>query len=284
MTSQGVIDAHCHLFPPDWARHGLMPPDMFDFEALLERQAAAGVATSIVSDPHIWYGDLDTGDISRSREYNEFAAELGRTHPLQIAPLGTVTPWRGEDHLLEAERAVRQLGLRGLAIPTSDNGRYLDTIGDAFWEVVADLDLPVSIHPGGTALGNELMQMYRLGEVCGRPLDTTLTLARYILTGTAACHPRVRLLCAHAGGAICTIADRLDFGMSYDATPLSAPGERSSWPSRPRPTSLASIRHGDVRHRGAAAGPLAGRPSACSLRSDRPPVPFDLERTIGYVR
>ena len=262
-----------------------MPPDMFDVEALLERQAAAGVATSIVSDPHIWYGDLDTGDISRSREYNEFAAELGRTHPLQIAPLGTVTPWRGEDHLLEAERAVRQLGLRGLAIPTSDNGRYLDTIGDAFWEVVADLDVPVFIHPGGTVLGNELMQMYRLGEVCGRPLDTTLTLARYILTGTAACHPRVRLLCAHAGGAICTIADRLDFGHELRRyAPLGPWGEVEL--AEPPSTYVARLYLDTVTFGTAALLPALSRVGHRHVLygSDRPPVPFDLERTIGYVR
>ena len=68
--------------------------------------------------------------------------------------------------------------------------------------------------------------MYRLGEVCGRPLDTTVTLARFILTGVGERHPWVRLLCAHAGGAICTIADRLDFGHELrDYAPLGPWGE-----------------------------------------------------------
>ena len=98
-----------------------MPEDMFDVEGLLARQAEAGIATSVVSDPHIWYGDLDPGSLDRTREYNDFAAELVRAHPGALAALGTVTPWR-DGHLAEAERAVTELGLVGLALPTSDGG------------------------------------------------------------------------------------------------------------------------------------------------------------------
>ncbi|MBM3678571.1 MAG: hypothetical protein FJW96_11915, partial [Actinobacteria bacterium] len=113
-----VVDCHCHLFPSAWQPRGHMPPDMFDVEGLLEKHAGAGISAAIVSDPHIWYGDLDPSEIARTREYNDFAAELGRTHGDRLAPLGTVTPWRGDEHLREAERAVTELGLRGLALPT----------------------------------------------------------------------------------------------------------------------------------------------------------------------
>lgn len=285
MTLAGVVDAHSHLFPPGWARHGRMPPDMFDVEALLEIQEAAGVTASVISDPHIWYGDLDPCDLARSREYNDFAAELARGHPLRIAALGTVTPWRGDGHVREAERAVRELGLPGLAIPTSDGGRYLDTVPPSFWELVAGLDVPVFIHPGGTVVGDELMQMYRLGEVCGRPLDTTITLARFILTGAAARHPGVRLLCAHAGGAICTIADRLDFGHELRAyAPLGPWGEIEL--AEPPSAYVARLYLDTVTYGTAALRPAIARVGHEQMLfgSDRPPVPFDLERTTGYVR
>lgn len=285
MTSVGVVDAHSHLFPPHWARHGRMPPDMFDLEALLGVQTAAGVTASVISDPHIWYGDLDPCDIARTREYNDFAAELARANPLRVSALGTVTPWRGDDHVREAERAVRELGLPGLAIPTSDGGRYLDTVPDAFWDLVTGLDVPVFIHPGGTVVGDELMQMYRLGEVCGRPLDTTVTLARFILTGTAARHPRVRLLCAHAGGAICTIADRLDFGHELrNYAPLGPWGDVEL--AEPPSAYVARLYLDTVTYGTAALLPAIARVGheQVIFGSDRPPVPFDLERTTGYVR
>ena len=283
--TDGVVDAHSHLFPPHWAPHGRMPPDMFDAQALLDVHGAAGVTTAVISDPHIWYGDLDPSDIARTREYNDFAADLVRAHPGRLAALGSATPWRGDDHVREAERAVRELGLAGLAVPTSDGGRYLDSVPEAFWELVAGLGVPVFIHPGGSVVGNELMQMYRLGEVCGRPLDTTVTLARFILTGAAERHPGVRLLCAHAGGAICTIADRLDFGHELRGyAPLGPWGEVEL----PEPPSayVARLHLDTVTYGTAALVPALARVGHEQVvyGSDRPPVPFDLERTTGYVR
>jgi aminocarboxymuconate-semialdehyde decarboxylase len=262
-----------------------MPADMFDVEGLLERQAAAGVATSVISDPHIWYGDLDPSDISRTREYNDFAAELSRAQAPRLVALGSVTPWRGQEHVDEARRAVSELGLRGLALPTSDQGRYPDEIPQSFWELVEEFDAPVFIHPGGSVVGQELMAMYRLGEVCGRPLDTTLALARLILTGSLERHRDVRLLCAHAGGAICTIADRLDFGHELRGYAPLGPWGDVELPEPP--SAYVSRLHVDtVTYGTAALRPALERvgPERVVYGSDRPPVPFDLERTIGYVR
>ncbi|MGH3110093.1 MAG: amidohydrolase family protein [Gaiellaceae bacterium] len=278
------VDAHSHLFPPAWKSSGWMPDDMFDVQGLLERQAAAGIATTVVSDPHIWYGDLDPSDIERTREYNDFAAELARDHAPHLAALGSVTPWRGEEHVAEAERAVSGLGLKGLALPTSDSGRYLDEVPQAFWELVEALEIPIFVHPGGSVVGQELMAMYRLGEVCGRPLDTTLTLARLILTGGLERHRGVRLLCAHAGGAICTIADRLDFGHELRGyAPLGPWGEVEL----PEPPSayVARLHLDTVTYGTASLRPALERVGfeRVVYGSDRPPVPFELERSIGYV-
>ena len=262
-----------------------MPADMFDVDGLLERQEQAGISVTVVSDPHIWYGDLEPSDISRTREYNDFVAELARAHPGRLAALGTVTPWRGDDHVREAERALTELGLPGLALPTSDDGRYLDSVPDAFWELVTGLGAPLFVHPGGTVVGQELMTMYRLGEVCGRPLDTTLTLARFVLTGTFERHPALRLLCAHAGGAICTIADRLDFGHELRAyAPLGPWGDVEL--AEPPSAHVSRLYLDTVTYGTAALRPALDRvgPARLVFGSDRPPVPFPLERSLGYVR
>lgn len=280
-----IVDTHSHLYPPSWAPHGRMPEDLFDVPALLDRQEEGGVALSLVSDPHIWYGDLDPGTIERTREYNDFAAELARAHPGRVAALGSATPWRGDEHVKEAQRAVEDLGLPGLAIPTSDGGKYLDAIPADFWAMVEDLEVPVFLHPGGTVIGQELMGEYRLGEVCGRPLDTTVTLARFILMGHMERFPRLRLLCAHAGGAICLIADRLDFGHELrDYRPLGPWGDVQL--SEP-PSAFVRRLYLDTVTYGPAPLRLAlERVGASHLvyGSDNPPVPFPLSRTIGIVR
>ena len=125
--------------------------------------------------------------------------------------------------------------------------------------------------------------MYRLGEVCGRPLDTTVTLARFILTGTMERNAAVRLLCAHAGGAICTIADRLDFGHELARTRRSGRGATSSCRAAVGVRGAPASGHRHVRDGRASAGDRACRRRVL-YGSDRPPVPFELERTIGYVR
>ncbi|HEX6208126.1 MAG TPA: amidohydrolase family protein [Actinomycetota bacterium] len=279
------MDAHSHLYPTAWAEHGRMPPDMFDVPSLLERQEEGGVTVSVISDPHIWYGGLDPGSIERTREYNDFAAELTREHGPRVVALGSVTPWRGEDHVEEARRAVEELVLPGLAMATSDDGRYLDAVPEEFWELVEGRDVPVFLHPGGTVIGQELMNEYRLAEVCGRPLDTTVTLSRFILMGFMERFPTLRILCPHAGGAIATVADRLDFGHELRSyAPLGPWGEVEL----PQPPSeyvkrlyLDTVTYGPGPLRLALERVGPGR---VVYGSDNPPVPFTLSRSLGVVR
>lgn len=279
-----IVDVHSHLFPERWRQYGQMPEQMFSVAGLFERQEEAGVDVTVVSDPHIWYGDLDLGSIELTREYNEFVAAVQREHGPRLVGLGTVTPWRGPEHTEEAVRAVRELGLAGLAIATSDAGQYLEAVPDAFWEAVSDLGVPVFVHPGGTVIGQELMTQYRLGEVCGRPLDMTATLARFVLWGVYERFPQLRLLCAHAGGAICTIADRLDFGHELrDYAPLGPWGEVQL--SKPPSEFIAQLDLDTVTF-----GPRGLRLALdlvgierLYLGSDGPPLPFPLSRALENV-
>ena len=279
-----IVDVHAHLYPLSWASAGRMPDDMFDVEGLIARLDAGGVDIAIVSDPHIWYGDLDVCDIARVREYNDFAAGLRAQTNGRLIGMGTVVPWRGDEHIAEARRAISELGLVGLAVPTSDQGHYLDTIPDEFWVMVTELDVPVFIHPGGTVIGQELMGEYRLSEVCGRPLDTTVTLARAIFTGVLERHANLILLCSHAGGAICMIADRLDFGHELrDYAPLGPWGEvRLARPPKDyvRRLWLDTVVYGSDPLRLALA--TVGADRLC-FGSDGPPVPFPMSRHLAMV-
>jgi aminocarboxymuconate-semialdehyde decarboxylase len=257
---------------------------MFDLDAVFARQEESGVDLTIISDPHIWYGDLDLGSIERTREYNDFVAGLQREHPDRIAGLGSVTPWRGPEHIDEGVRAVRELGLAGLALATSDRDRYLDAVPPAFWEAAGDLGVPVFVHPGGTTVGQDVMTQYRLGELCGRPLDMTVTLSRFILWGIYERWPDLRLLCAHAGGAICAVADRLDFGHDLrDYAPLGPWGEvRLEQP----PSAFVKKLHLDTVTFGVRGLRLAVETVGARhvhLGSDGPPLPFPISRHIGHV-
>lgn len=280
-----IVDTHSHLFPPEWEPSGFLPHDMFDVGAVLERQDEAGIDLTVVSDAHIWYGERDLGELRCAQEYNDFAASLTAAHPDRVRALATATPWRGPEHVREAERALRELALPGIALATSDRGQYLDQVPDEFWQLVTGLDVPVLLHPGGTVVGQELMGTYRLGELCGRPLDTTLTLSRFILTGVFERHPALKLLCSHAGGGICMIADRLDFGHELrDYAPLGPWGEvRLEQPPSDyvRRLYLDTVTFGPAPLR--LAVETVGHEQVL-FGTDGPPVPFPASRHLDTVR
>lgn len=280
-----IVDTHSHLFPLEWESSGFLPHDMFEVDAVLERQEEAGIDLTVVSDAHIWYGERDLGELRCAQEYNDFAAGLAAGHSNRLRALATATPWRGPEHVREAERGLRELGLPGIALATSDRGQYLDQVPDEFWQLVTDLDVPVHLHPGGTVVGQELMGTYRLGELCGRPLDTTLTLSRFILTGVFERHPTLKLVCSHAGGGICMIADRLDFGHELrDYAPLGPWGEVRL--ERP-PSDYVRRLHLDTVTFGAAPLRLALEVVGSGqvvFGTDGPPVPFAASRHLATVR
>jgi aminocarboxymuconate-semialdehyde decarboxylase len=172
-----------------------------------------------------------------------------------------------------------------VALATSDRGRYLDEVPDEFWQLVIDRDVPVVLHPGGTVVGQELRGTYRLGELCGRPLDTTLTLTRLILTGVLERHPDLKLLCPHGGGGICAIADRLDFGHELrDYKPLGPWGEVRL--ERP-PSEYVRRLHLDTVTFGVAPLRLALETVGSGqlvFGTDGPPVPFPASRHLATVR
>jgi aminocarboxymuconate-semialdehyde decarboxylase len=280
-----IVDSHSHLFPPEWESSGFLPHDMFEVDAVLERQIEAGIDLTVVSDPHIWCGERDLGELRCAQEYDDFAAGLAAAHPDRLRALATATPWRGREHVRETERALRELHLPGVALATSDRGQYLDAVPDEFWELVVDTDVPVLLHPGGTVVGQDLMGTYRLGELCGRPLDTTLTLTRLVLTGVLERHPRLKLLCSHAGGGICMIADRLDFGHELrDYKPLGPWGDvRLEQPPSTyvRKLYLDTVTFGPAPLR--LALEVVGSEQVV-FGTDGPPVPFLASRHMDTVR
>ena len=116
--------------------------------------------------------------------------ELARAHRGALAALGTVTPWRGDESPRRG-RACRD-GARARRVCRC---RRATTAGTSTpcrrrsGSSSAGLEVPVFVHPGGTVVGQRADAHVPPREVCGRPLDTTVTLARFILTGVSERHP-----------------------------------------------------------------------------------------------
>jgi aminocarboxymuconate-semialdehyde decarboxylase len=128
--------------------------------------------------------------------------------------IGTLPLQHPDLAVREMERAVRELGLKGVSVSTNVVGRELaDLAFDPVWEAAADLGAVIFIHPWGCSLGTRLSAHY-LGNTYGQPAETALALSHLIFSGTLDRHPGLRLLAAHGGGFLPACIGRSDHAWS----------------------------------------------------------------------
>lgn len=85
---------------------------------------------------------------------NDYLAELVRRYPDQFIAFGSVDPWMGEVAVREAERCVRELGLRGLKFhPSTQRFFPNDRRFYPLWQAISGLGVPVIFHSGMTGVG-----------------------------------------------------------------------------------------------------------------------------------
>jgi aminocarboxymuconate-semialdehyde decarboxylase len=134
------------------------------------------------------------------------------TAPDRLVGFASSVPGGGPRFLRELERAVKELGLRGVIINSSHNGHYPDEDeARGFFELVTALDIPVFVHAPAYSFGEECMRMYRLVSSVGRASDECLSLARMIVRGIWERFPGLKLVGAHLGGGICEVIGRMNY-------------------------------------------------------------------------
>jgi 2,3-dihydroxybenzoate decarboxylase len=128
----------------------------------------------------------------------------------------------------ELTRCVRDLGFQGALINGETNGRYLDErIYDVFWERVADLQVPVYLHPGNPP---DLPHMFAGVPVLWGPtwswaVETCTHALRLIFTGLFDRYPTARIILGHMGETLPIQLWRLDSrcAISNQTVPLKHP-------------------------------------------------------------
>ena len=278
-----IIDCHAHLVPKSWY-HPKSPPAIFDIEGLLSEQDKAGVNLTVFGNNWIRTpAGRDSFDVVK--EFNEFAAEVTAKYPGRLLGLASSVPFGDDRMLKETEHAVRDYKLKGIMVGSSVEGEYLDSPRAVpFFELVTELDVPVFVHPPRVTIGAEKMEIFRLPEMLGRPFDTTLSLTRFILTGGLEKFPRLKLVCAHMGGALPMLPGRLGFGYELRGDTSFGPWEPDVLTKPPAdyikqlyldtvslhtPAVLCSVETVGVDH--------------VVFGSDFPPVPIALKRSVEVV-
>ena len=144
--------------------------------------------------------------------WSDYAAKVQQDHKGVLYSFATILPCGGPAFIKETERAIKQLGLKGIFIHSSHKGHYPDDDeARPFWELVQDLDVPVMIHPPHLGFGEERMRDYRLASSIGRPFDLCLALGRMIVRRVLEDFPRLKIIASHGGGGICETISRMDY-------------------------------------------------------------------------
>ncbi|MDO8212491.1 amidohydrolase family protein [Conexibacter sp. CPCC 206217] len=242
-----TIDTHAHVIVPGlvrdaapqetWRPHVYREPDRFDqtvemggreirssvrewvaVDRILADQDRAGTDVVTLSPlVSLLYGDADAADaLARCRIQNDGIEAMVTAHPDRIAGLGAVPL---QDPALAAAELRELMGrgvLRGVEIAASVRGTYLgDDCFEPFWAAAEETGALVFIHPTTRGFDDPVFTEHYLWNAVGNPLETTITAAHLVLTGTIERHPGLRILLAHGGGTILALRGRLRHAHSF---------------------------------------------------------------------
>jgi len=239
------IDFHAHIYPEDYlkkleastgdvrietdakgqkwilsmgARAGPINPDFFDADVRVERIKEHRVDMQILSSPHPGVDRFSPDESAEmSRIINDGIAKSVRKYPKQFQGLAMLPLVDTKLALKELDRAILDLGLKGMVMLTNVAGKMLDSeFLHPVYARAQELGVPIFIHPT-TPLGAAVMQEWRLAIILGFEFDIVLSAVRLAYAGVLDKFPELNFVISHLGAGIPFLAGRIDRGY-FDPT------------------------------------------------------------------
>src|SRR5215218_1107528 len=150
------------------------------------------------------------------RAYNDWVAEYCAAHPRRLFAMGAVPLQTPDLAVVEAERAVQELGLQGVFVRPS---AYVDelplnhAVYDRFWAACQKFRLVAESE--NMMITNMAMDELHggsgLGQAVGNTVDMVVTIGRLLMGGVCERFPRLRFLFLESGGGwMPTQLERMD--------------------------------------------------------------------------
>ena len=161
------------------------------------------------------------GGPDKSPEYarvaNDGMAQMCLKWPRQFPAFIASLPMNNiPEALKEMDRAIDELGAKGIQIITSVAGRPLDDpeFLPVFERIANHHDRPVWMHPARPAsrpdYPGEPKSQYEIWQVLGWPFETSVAMARMVFSGLLQRLPKLRIITHHCGGMIPYFAGRAE--------------------------------------------------------------------------
>jgi aminocarboxymuconate-semialdehyde decarboxylase len=224
MAGETIVDIYCHIFPDEFFKEmNRVAPrlgnigarlrgvkKLFDLDERFREMDRFGDYRQIISLPNPPIEDIAAGEagLNLARIGNDAMAALCERHRDRFpAFVAAVSMTDVEGSVQEARRAVEQLGARGIQIFTNVAGRPLDDPAfEPIFAAMAELDLPVWLHPARTAsmpdYPAEQKSRFEMWWCFGWPYDTSVAMLRMVLSGLLDRHPGLKIITHHLGGMI----------------------------------------------------------------------------------
>lgn len=191
-----AIDMHVHLPTPSFL-HGAIGPYRAAAERFfrtsvpvreMEEVARAYEEWDIIGVLLAWDAETATG---LPPVTNREVAEIVRRYPDRFIGFASVDPWKGRRALEELERAITELGLKGVKFHPSLQAFYPhDTRFYPLYEKICALGVPTLFHTGTSGLGAGLPGGGGIKLDYARPIH---------LDAVAADFPELVIIGAHTG-------------------------------------------------------------------------------------
>lgn len=219
-----IIDIYCHIFPDKFFQEMTRAAPklenigkrlrgvtkLFDLDERFKEMDQFGDYRQIISLPNPPIEDIAKPDvgIQLARIANDSMAELCRKHPERFPSFAAAVCLTDVDgSIVEAKRAIKDLGARGVLVYTNIAGEPLDQKKfDPFFAAMAELDLPIWLHPVRTAsmpdYPSEQKSRFEMWWCFGWPYDTSVAMLRLVFCGLLDRYPKLKIITHHLGGMI----------------------------------------------------------------------------------
>jgi len=201
-----------------------------------------------------------------ARLANDGMAEIVREQPDLFPAFVASLPMNNVPASLEEmERAIEQLGAKGVQIFTNVSGRPLD--GPEFFPVFERMskkyDLPIWVHPSRTAkfadYPTEEKSKYEIYWLFGWPYETSAFMARLVFSQMFEKLPKLKIITHHLGAMAPFLVNRIGYGMDqFGSRTVDEDYEGLLKRMKKRPLEYFKMFYGDTSVNGSASAIRCG--------------------------
>jgi predicted TIM-barrel fold metal-dependent hydrolase len=225
-----IIDAYSHISPPKYtevlrksypnfykAILGNSPP-LFDMEQrfrIMDKYPEVVQVLTIGPVPPLeeFANSEQSPDLAKMA--NDEMAELVLKYRDRFVAAIALLPMNNIDAALkETDRAINDLGCKGIYVHSNINGKPLDSPEFMpLFEKMAQYNLPIYIHPWRSDnfadYPTEETSKYMIASTFGWPYETTVAMSRLVFSGILEKYPNLKVVTHHCGGMVPYYAQRI---------------------------------------------------------------------------